>query len=246
MQLMKRTVRSLMKTLGYSINRIDPNRPGQDPFRDMARHLTKVAQPTVFDVGANIGQSVDRFKAAFPGALMHSFEPSPATFAELQKNCNGKPGVKLWNLGVGAKIGTLPLLENIHSDMTSFLAPGPGAWGEIARRTEVPVVTLDSFTEREKIDRVHILKSDTQGYDFEVFKGAERLFAEGRVDLVYYEVNVGKMYELQPPFYKAIEFLAEREFSLVSFYVQYYQGGLLGWTDALFVSKRSLCENPIG
>ncbi|HQR06851.1 MAG TPA: FkbM family methyltransferase, partial [Gemmatales bacterium] len=170
----------------------------------MARHLSKVAKPTIFDVGANIGQSVDRFQDVFPGALIHSFEPSPSTFAELQRNCKDKEGVKLWNLGVGSKAGTLPLLENTHSDMTSFLAPGPGAWGEVARRTEVPVVSLDSFTEQEKIDRVHILKSDTQGYDFEVFKGAERLFAESRVNFIYCEVNICEMYQSQPPFYEVI------------------------------------------
>ncbi|HWC77840.1 MAG TPA: FkbM family methyltransferase [Blastocatellia bacterium] len=238
MQFIKRTIRRCLRDLGYDITRLRPQQLGVDPFRDMGRLLTGVSHPTILDVGANVGQSVDRFRAALPGAVIHSFEPSPATFAKLMGHCEGLVGVRAWNYGVGAAIGTLPLLENTSSVMSSFFAPGPTAWGEIAQTTNVSVVTLDAFADREGIDRIHVLKSDTQGYDFEVFKGAQGLMRAGRIQLIYYEVTVSAMYQGLPAYYEVFRFLAEQGFLPVSFYDQHYQNGLLSWMDVLFSAEK--------
>jgi len=228
--------------LGYDIIRCNPKDPGRDPFLDMTRFLTGVRRPLIFDVGANLGQSIAQLHEAFPGAVIHSFEPSPTTYAELKRRSQGMADVNLWNLGVGASTGSLPLLENSDSDMSSFLAPGPTAWGNIVQTSAVPVVTLDDFTAQKQIEHVHVLKSDTQGYDFEVLKGCERLFAENRIDLIYYEVIVSHMYDSLPAFYDVFRFLAERGFSLVSLYDQHYQNGMLSWTDVLFARSQAKLE----
>ncbi len=238
MQFIKRTIRKLLRGLGYDITRLNPEQLGVDPFRDMGQLLTGVSQPTILDVGANVGQSVDRFRAALPAAVIHSFEPSPATFAKLMQHCEGLVGIRTWNYGVGAATGTLPLLENTFSDMSSFLAPGPTGWGEVAQTTTVPVMTLDAFADREGIERIHVLKSDTQGYDFEVFKGAQGLMRAGRIQLIYYEVTVSAMYQGLPAYYEAFRFLAEQGFQPVSFYDQHYQNGLLSWMDVLFSAEK--------
>jgi hypothetical protein len=122
--------------------------------------------------------------------------------------------------------------------MSSFFAPGPTAWGEIAQTTNVSVVTLDAFADREGIDRIHVLKSDTQGYDFEVFKGAQGLMRAGRIQLIYYEVTVSAMYQGLPAYYEVFRFLAEQGFLPVSFYDQHYQNGLLSWMDVLFSAEK--------
>lgn len=236
MQFVRRKIRGLLGRLGYYST--NPQHLGVNPFRDMRRLLAGVPHPTILDVGANEGQSVDRFRAVFPGAVIHSFEPSPATFARLARHCEGLPGVRAWNLGVGAATGTLPFHENTHHDMSSFLRPGPTAWGTVAQTTNVPVITLDAFADREGLDHIHVLKSDTQGYDFEVFKGAEGLMRAGRIRFIYHEVIVSAMYEGLPPYYEVFRFLAEFGFLPVSFYRQYYQNGLLSWTDVLFSAEK--------
>ena len=40
---------------------------------------------TVFDVGANYGQTAIRFSKAFPSAIIHSFEPVESNFRILKK-----------------------------------------------------------------------------------------------------------------------------------------------------------------
>lgn len=233
---LKSMIRWLPRKLGYDIHRTDL--PWQNPYDDMQRMVSRVDRPTIFDVGANVGQTVDRFRSLIPNCTIHSFEPSPTTFAQLRDHCANLRDVHVWNCGVGSSAGSLTLLENSHSDMSSFLTPGPAGWGEIVRKTEVPVITLDAFAEREKIDHVHILKSDTQGFDFEVLKGADRLLREGRVDLVFYEVTVSKMYEHIPPYYDVFRFLGERGFLIASMYNFHYGDGRLSWMDVLFAAER--------
>jgi FkbM family methyltransferase len=89
--------------------------------------------------------------------------------------------VKSWNYGVGSSNAILEFIENSHSEMSSFLRPSKYSWGKVEKTTNVEVITLDSFTKDQNIEFIHILKSDTQGYDFEVFKGADTLLSENRI-----------------------------------------------------------------
>ena len=229
----KRSIRNLVRKLGFDVR---PYGRGCDPFYDLKFFLNSIPRPTVFDVGANIGQSVDHFRETFSDPIIHSFEPSPTTFEKLSTHCHGMPGVKTWNYGVGSRKATLPFTENICSDMSSFLEPGQSCWGKVEKVTNVEVVTLDSFVKEQGIEYVHVLKSDTQGYDFEVFKGAEELMNEDRIGLIYFEFIFSDMYKNLPPFHEIFRFLTEHRFSLVSFYKAHFQQDLVGWTDALFIN----------
>jgi len=80
-----------------------------------------------------------------------------------------------------------------------------------------------------------LLKSDTQGFDLEVLKGADRMLAEHRIRLIYLEIIFSKMYENLPRADKIYAFMADHGFELVSFYKTYFQNGRAGWTDALFI-----------
>jgi FkbM family methyltransferase len=168
--------------------------------------------------------------------VIHSFEPSPRTFEKLVRHCEGLADVRAWNCGVGAMLGSLPLYENDHSDMSSFLVPGPTAWGRVVRTTDVPVVSLDEFACREGIDYIDVLKSDTQGYELDVFRGAAGLLQAGRIQLIYFEVIASDMYAGIPPYHEMFRFLDAHGYRLVSVYNQQYRDGRLNWMDVLFCS----------
>ena len=40
----------------------------------------------IFDIGANEGQSIERFKSLFPDSIIHSFEPDINLYSILKKN----------------------------------------------------------------------------------------------------------------------------------------------------------------
>jgi FkbM family methyltransferase len=233
----KQSILGYIRRQGFDVSRYSPELRGVDPLQDMRHFLQSMRSPVIFDVGANVGQSVVKFRGMFPGAMIHSFETSPTTFSTLSVNCENQPDVHLWNVGVGANAGTLPFLENSHAVMSSFLPPDEAAWGTVVKTTEVPVVTLDGFAMEHDIPYIHVLKSDTQGYDLEVFKGAEELMSQNRIGLIYFEIILSRMYENLPSFQETMGYLLDRNFILVSFYESNFQNDVTSWTDALLINR---------
>lgn len=127
--------------------------------------------------------------------------------------------------------------------MSSFFKPSKTAWGELVTTTDVEVTTLDDYCISNQINHVHVLKTDTQGYDLEVLKGAESLLTRGAISLIYCELIFSEMYENMPHVDELFKFLRQHKYRLVSFYDQNYQNNSLSWTDALFISESILQKN---
>ena len=234
---LKNLAHVLAGRLGYVISRSPGQRPGTCPFADMSRLLRQGSRPTIFDVGANEGQSVKRFRATFPSSVIHSFEPDRDAFARLRENTAAKEGVFAWNSALGAASGRQTFLENSNSDMSSFLELSTNGWGSVQHREVVEMTTIDQFLATHRIDTIDILKSDTQGYEFEVFKGAEQAFRDQRIGMIYSEFIFSDMYRNLPSFDEVFRHLTDRGFRLVSIYAIEHQNNLASWADALFVHE---------
>jgi len=199
------------------------------------RKLAGTASPLVFDVGANRGQSIERFRRGFERPVIHAFEPGRDAFAELQRRYAGTPGVILNNTALGSRPESRTFLDNDHDDMSSFLEPSVTAWGEIKSRYPVDLITLDDYCDSRGIDRIDILKIDTQGFDLQVLEGAQRMMRKAAIHMVFTEVIFSEMYKGLPRFDETYAFFADRGYALVSFYNFYYQHDRASWTDALFI-----------
>lgn len=230
-------IRKAFHRFGLDISRIDKTTLGQNPWLDMERFVVDGPNTTLFDVGANIGQSIARYRMHFPNSQIHSFEPSPQTFRELQTVSNADPRSKAWNFAFGAAPGKAMLNENKASVMNSLLELGESGWGEVEKRTEVDIRTIDDFCREQNIQRVDALKSDAQGYDLEVFKGAEQMMRENRIGLILCEVNFVEFYRQEATFDQIYRFLMDRNFAVVSFYQIHYGKNVAKWTDVLFINK---------
>jgi FkbM family methyltransferase len=229
----QKLARSSLAKFGFAVRRV-PNGIGGNAFADM-RTLIGHDHPVILDVGANIGQSVDIFLSHFSNAEIHSFEPSPAVYETLKKNTRERECVHTWNQALGSSKTQLELLENASPEWTSFLKPGRKGVGTVARRTMVPITTVDDFCRGQKITAIDILKSDTQGFDLEVLKGAAQMLKTGAIRLVYCELILSELYDGMPSFGDLYNFLINQGFALVSFYDINYENGLAGWTDGLFI-----------
>jgi len=235
--------RKIFASLGYSIS-AQPGGIGGNAFADMAS-LIKSDRPIIFDVGANTGQSVENFRTWFKNAEIHSFEPSPTTFQILKRNVESDIRVRPWNFALGACNSELEFNENAISECSSFLSLGQSGSGSVIRKIAVPVRTVDDFCAEHRIEKVDILKTDTQGYELEVFKGAQKMFRSGAVDLVFCEMVIAELYAGAPSFGQLYDFLVGWGFRLVSFYSISYEKGLASWTDGVFIhnSRLALCSN---
>lgn len=237
MSRLKQSIRKLGKSFSTRVLRRRPPEVGQSALADMKRFVPAGGRPVILDVGANTGQSVKRFRKVFPSSIIHSFEPSQRIFDQLKVNIAGQEGVCAWNCGLGAAVGRQTFLENTHSDMSSFLALSKAGWGKIVQESTVEVTTADAFLAANQLERVDILKSDTQGYDFEVIKGAEQTMRRNAVGLLYFEFIFSEMYQNLPRFDEVFRHLTDRNFRLVSIYEMRHQNNLASWADALFVNR---------
>ena len=101
------------------------------------------------------------------------------------------------------------------------------------------ITTLNSFCGTNHIDRIDLIKIDTQGYELKVLKGADKIISPTFARAVYVEVLFVELYEAQPYFLDIYKVLSERGFRLVGFYNIFrsvQSPHFLLWCDALFVS----------
>lgn len=141
---MRSVLNPLIEPLGYQLFRTAPKSLGLSPFRDMSR-LVATTQPVVFDVGANVGQTVRKMRRHLRNPVLHCFEPTPSTFVKLTERCGELNNVYLNNVGLADRVGELELHQLDSSEMNSFLPPAEDSWGNIVAREVVPVTTIDEY-----------------------------------------------------------------------------------------------------
>src|SRR5437870_3865232 len=100
LRIIRKSVKTLLRHAGIDIRFIP--KTGFDAFDDM-RRLTASDSPVVFDVGANEGQSIARFRSIFPRPVIHSFEPGRDAFAKLKAQTANIPDLHLNNVAAGAQ-----------------------------------------------------------------------------------------------------------------------------------------------
>lgn len=119
----------------------------------------------VLDIGANIGSHTLYFHKVLGAEKVYSFEPIGSTFAILKKNIELNKlenGTILENVGVGANRGraVIRAQEKNNRGMTSLSSDENG---------EIEIRSIDSY----RIEKVSLMKIDTEGFEVEVLQGAK-------------------------------------------------------------------------
>ncbi|MDP1598231.1 FkbM family methyltransferase [Phenylobacterium sp.] len=184
-------LKSLLRRFGVYGGRLSRRPFGEDILHDIDRLSqswgTQVR--TILDVGANIGQTAERFADHFPDAKIWSFEPHPTTFATLQQTVSGRPNVQTRNLALGDTNEMVAFFEYENPLINSRIADAayPRRKGLTPRRLQVEQQTVDSFCAAEGIAEIDFLKVDTEGFDRAVIAGATGLLASGAIRFVQCE-----------------------------------------------------------
>jgi FkbM family methyltransferase len=156
----------------------------------MGRLLDGIAQPVVFDVGANDGVWSAAVLRLNPRAVLHAFEPQE-TLA--QGIASRLPQVKVNRAALGESPGTLQLHDYADHPGSQHASLVPGVidqmHGGTVRSTDVPVLTLDGYCAEHAIAAIDLLKVDVEGYELQVLRGARQMLAEGRVRSIQFEVT---------------------------------------------------------
>ena len=84
---------------------------------------------------------------------------------------------------------------------------------KIIKTDQVETIKLDDYIKDRNIDKIHILKIDTQSFNKEVIEGAKKTLSEKKIDIIEIEMNFGKYYEKKNNFLEIENFLQNYELS---------------------------------
>ena len=236
----RRAVReSLQRLAGVHCYRVLPR--GIDVAYDISRALPAYRMQTIFDVGANVGQSAKRYAHRFPAAQIYCFEPVRDSFRQLQENVKGNDRIHCARVALGASSGTGQMSVAAESVTSFLIPPGSGAVGRPVVE-DVEVATLDEFCLAGGIHRVSYLKIDTEGGDLDVLKGGTRLLEAQSVDFVEVEASMHAGNRTHVPFDLLRGHLESKNYLLFGIYSQVAESSAAGRhlrrTNSTFISAR--------
>jgi FkbM family methyltransferase len=203
---------------------------GVDAIQDIRRLSAEMNIPirTIFDVGANVGQTSQRALRAFPNAMVFAFEPSPQTFAVLSRLSH--PNFCPHNIAFSD-----------HNAATTLFCNGTTRDSLVFADADAPGIivncrTLDAFCKDKHIKAIDVLKTDTEGNDLAVLRGASQLLHHTRF-------VCAEFFYLQPSnlvgttLNEIVELLDPYGFQFVATYTERViaTGGFFVISDALFV-----------
>ena len=197
--------------------------------------LTKVEKKNkfvFFDVGANTGQSIDRFLNLNDQTLIHSFEPTPELFKILETKYSkriSKRQIFINKFGLGSAVNEMdfysfkynkinsfvPIEKNSKFERSRKIAAGKNSL-EFEKKIKAKVLTLDIYCKENDINNIDLIKIDTQGFEPEVLDGAYEMLSNQKIRIIEIELILGFAYEKKLSFFDLENKLQPHGYKLVS------------------------------
>lgn len=147
--------------------------------------------PTILEAGAQFGEDTEWMSEMWPQGRIYSFEPSPDSFAELQKVAAKSNNVSAIPLALSNKKGEFPFY--LAGGASSLLKPhhvynAVYFHSDVDRPIMVQAVTLDQWALDNNIKNIDFLWLDMEGNELNALQGALNILKT--VKLIYTEVNL--------------------------------------------------------
>lgn len=166
---------------------LDHIKNGFEP--DMVKLFKTLASNSkiILDIGANIGCTSLLFSDL--SEIVYAFEPSPTTFALLEKNISnsGKTNIQLQNIGLG---------DEAYKTTLTF-SPTNRSGGFVSNQTKIKhghtteniiIQRLDDLFNQLGNQKIDFIKIDVEGFEAKVIAGGKKLIQEYR-PIVVLELN---------------------------------------------------------
>jgi FkbM family methyltransferase len=215
-------------------------------FADCKKHLPHFAMTTVFDVGANIGQTTESVLHFYPDSRIFAFEPVAATFAQYSERFGQQANV----VANHAALGSQCAVANVTAMGTSTGNALTQKAGTNARPVEsIEVLTGDVFCERNGVEHISYLKVDTEGFDLEVLKGFHRMIGGQHIDLIQVEASMNPFNKRHVDFATFRGYLETCNYYLFGIYDQVHERRgrpMLRRSNPVFIARNVVDANTVG
>lgn len=167
----------------------------------------------IFDIGANIGQTSKYFNQVFKSHI-YSFEPVNETYEILVSNVKNIHSIYTHNIGFGSESGTFKIPKAEHCEWNSMV----NGLNSSEEYYSLKIETLDEFIKNSNVKSIDLLKTDTEGFDLEVLKGASLALQKGLVKIILTEVGFYPHDIRHTNFEQVRDYLSGYDYQLYGFY----------------------------
>ena len=223
---MKSFLKKLINKLGYNVTKIRNNLVNID---EIIKNKIP-SNPIIFDVGGNIGQSIQKFTDIFKNPTIHSFEPSVKDYEFMNKHYGLKKNIYLNNYALGEKIENKKFNLTLETATSSFNKINKNTeWLKhltkkhninnneyIISDNEVKINTLDNYFKKYEITKIDLLKIDTQGYEDKVLEGSLNSIKNNKIGAILTEIMFDDVYDKYFSFSEIEKYLTKENYRMVA------------------------------
>lgn len=183
-------------------------------------YLSVPQDAIIFDVGANCGMMTLQFAKLVALGKVYSFEPTFYAFSKLKRNLELNPELAKRIVAIQSFVS---LSSSGQTDIKAYASWKVGGTikgikhkihGGIAKSANgIGAVSLDDFCVENEIKRLDFIKIDTDGHEFEVLMGGQKVIEKFR-PIIIFEIGRYLMEENNTDFSDYLDFFGSLNYSL--------------------------------
>ena len=133
------------------------------------------------DIGANLGYFafLESSRVGKTGKVI-AVEPAPLTFELFKKNIKLQKyqNISSYNFAFSNKTGTIDFFISNSSNWSRIIGAKDPYHGDKGKIIKVKCNTIDNFIEELELKKLDLIRVDLEGYEFEIFEGAQKTLLE--------------------------------------------------------------------
>lgn len=186
----------------------------------------------IFDIGSNIGQSVQKFNKILPNSKIYSFEPQSNCIILQKKKFFNKKNIKVEKIAFHNKIQKKKFYYHLFqsrntSELSGFykinkkskdsitlnnLKNKNDYFKKLNKFEIIKTEKLDQYVSKNKIKKINLLKIDTQGNEVNILKGSTKTLE--KIDYILLEIMFYDYYNHSVSFYEIEKIIKKFKFKL--------------------------------
>ena len=198
----------------------------------------------IFDVGSYKGEYIKLFLKLNKHAQIEAFEPLKEIYNELLDQFKDNKNIKCHNIAIGEKKEMLEIniMQHLESSTLSkinyqskYITKKSIVFGLpvnklFHKKEKIQVQSIDNIFRSEHLNKIDLLKIDTEGFVYEVLKGCKQSIKN--IKLILVELHYSDLFDNHNP-EKIHSYLIQNNFKLL----KSFKFPFLKWEDRLYLNS---------